>query len=141
MTNKRKRPQPEVDVVTPKIEAMLDRFTDEEIATGVVARPPGTPAPGPTYDAVTLQERLANALLETSLGRLLRAARSTADLSLDDVAQRLQVSRARVHQLEQEGANLQLDTLARLAGALGYDVRISFIARDDDVPSLDAPLK
>lgn len=137
----KKKPAPEVDEASPELEALLAEFREEEVATGVVARPTEAAVRTRTYDASELQQRFMDALLEESLARLLRSARSTADLSLADVAERLRVSRSWVQQLEREGANLQIDTLNRLANALGYDVHVSFIARSEDKPTLSAPLR
>lgn len=141
MSAKDKKHAPEVDEASPELDALLAEFTEEEIETGVVALAPEAPVPMQPHDASDLQKRFANAMLEASLSRLLRSARSNAHLSLTDVAERLGVSRSWVHQLEKEGANLQIDTLNRLADALGYDVQVSFIARSDDEPTLSTPLR
>ena len=140
MSAKKKRSAPEVDQVTPELEALLGQFSDEEIESGVVARPAGSSEPRYRSDPADLQKRLSSALCEESLARLLRSARATAHFSLADVASRLSVSRGWIHQLEQEGANLQLGTLHRLADALGYDVQVSFVSREEDKPTLTAPL-
>jgi ribosome-binding protein aMBF1 (putative translation factor) len=118
---------------------MLEHFTREEVQSGVVERPGGEPAPGRSFDEV--RDALAEALLQDSLAALLKSARASAQLSLADVAERLSVSRGWIHQLEQDGANLQIATLARLADALGYDVRVTFVARDEGRSPLSAPLR
>ena len=135
----RKRPAPEVEHVTPELETLIAQFTDDEIATGVVQRT-GTPAGRPQrHTAKSLLGRLTDAILERSLAQLLRSARATAGLTLAEAAGHLGVTRSRVHQLEQEGANLELHTLQRYANALGYDLQIVFVPRGHDTPTLRAP--
>lgn len=121
------------------VASMLEKFSPEEVQSGVVERPGGEPAPGRSFDQV--RDAFAEALLQESLAALLRSARASAQLSLADVAERLSVSRGWIHQLEQDGANLQIATLARLADALGYDVRVTFVARDEGRSPLSAPLR
>jgi DNA-binding XRE family transcriptional regulator len=133
------RPAPRVDQVTPELEALLAQFSDEEIASGIIARGT-TSTPTERHTPEALLEHLDDALLQRSLAELLRSARTTADFSLADMAERLGVSRSRVHQLEQEGANLELQTLLRCASALGYDMRVVFVPREHDKPALTAPV-
>ncbi|MDZ7801831.1 MAG: helix-turn-helix transcriptional regulator [Trueperaceae bacterium] len=140
MSAKRKKPAPDVDEVTPELKDLIAHFSEEEVETGVVVRSTDAPASTRRYDAYDVQRRFEAARAERSLSRLLRSARSTAGLSLADVAERLGVSRSWIQQVEKEGANLQIDTLRRVADALGYDVHVSFVARDEDEPSLTAPL-
>ena len=137
--NTKKRTTPHVDQVTPELEALLAQFSDEEIATGVIA-PASTPTPTERHTPDTLLAHLGDALVERSLAQLLHSARTAASFSLADMAERLGVSRSRVHQLEQEGANLELQTLGRCASALGYDVQVVFVPREHDKPTLTAPV-
>ncbi|MBA2665717.1 MAG: helix-turn-helix transcriptional regulator [Trueperaceae bacterium] len=136
----KKRPVPEVDQVTPELKALLAQFADDEIATGVIARGGIAATAAESHTAAALQDCLADAILEQSLAQLLRSARTTAELSLADMAERLGVTRGRVHQLEQEGANLELRTLQRCASALGYDMRVMFVPREADKPVLSVPI-
>ena len=131
-------PTPEVDHVTPELENLLAQFTDDEIETGVMAR--ATPAaPNERHTPTTLVDLLGKVLLEQSLAQLLYSARETAGLSLAHTAKRSGLTRSRVQELEQEGADLDLDTLQRYANALGYDLQIVFIPRGGDAPTLRAP--
>lgn len=127
------------DAMDDPIGSMLKQFTPEELRSGIVERAEREPVSSLSFDEV--REAFAEALLQDSLAALLQSARGSAQLSLADVAERLNVSRGRIHQLEQDGANLQIATLARLADALGYDVRVTFIARDEGRPPLSAPLR
>lgn len=138
MKQDRNEPAPDQDPTAEGIASMLERFTSDEVQSGVIERVGGECASGQTLDEV--REALVDALLQDSLSALLQSARASAHLSLADVAERLRVSRSWIHQLEQDGANLQLATLARLADALGYDVSVTFVARDGERPPLSAPL-
>jgi len=124
--------------MTEEVATLRERFTADEIASGVVKRSESAGPIGRSFDE--FQGALADALLQDSLSTVLQSARSAAHLSLADVAKRLSVSRGWIHQLERDGANLQIATLARLADALGYDVRVTFVARDEERPALSAPL-
>jgi DNA-binding XRE family transcriptional regulator len=129
---------PEVDEMTPEIEALLAQFTDEEVKTGIIAGP-GYPE-ALRHTPESFAKLLESAIIEPSLDRLLKDARDAARMSLREMAEALCVSRARAHQLEQAGANLQLETLQRAAEALGYDVQVTFIPRDEDKAALTAPV-
>ncbi len=121
-----------------EVASLLERFTADEVESGIVQRSGIERLAG--RSCVEFQESFADALLQDSLSTLLQSARSGAHLSLADVAERVGASRSWIHQLERDGANLQIATLARLADALGYDVRVTFVARDEERPSLSAPL-
>ena len=138
--DEQERSAPEVDEVTPELEVLLAQFSKEELESGVVTGTGGAAVLGRADDASAVKRRFVAALAERSVARLLRSARSKAGLSLADVAQRLRVSRSWVQQVERDGANLQLDTLRRVADALGYDVHVSLVARGEDEASLTAPL-
>jgi transcriptional regulator with XRE-family HTH domain len=72
------------------------------------------------------------------LGGLLRHARRERGLTVQDVAERAGVTPSRISQVERaevEGA-LQLDTLARFAGALGYRLRYELIPEGERLPML-----
>ncbi len=122
-----------------EVASLLERFTADEVESGIVQRSGSERLAGRSF--AEFQESFAHALLQDSLSTLLQSARSGAHLSLADVAERVGASRSWIHQLERDGANLQIATLARLADALGYDVRVTFVARDEERPSLSAPLR
>lgn len=130
---------PDPGEMAEAVASLLERFTADEVESGIVERSGSERAPGSSFDE--FQESFADALLQDSLATLLQSARAAAHLSLADVAARLSVSRSWIHQLERDGANLQIATLARLADALGYDVRVTFVARDEERPPLSAPLR
>ena len=130
---------PDPGETTEEVASLLERFTADEVESGIVERSGSERGPASSFDE--FRQSFADALLQDSLSTLLQSARSTAHLSLADVAERLDVSRSWIHQLERDGANLQIATLARLADALGYDVRVTFVARDEERPPLSAPLR
>lgn len=134
--------RPEVDEVTPRIRELLERFSPEQIETGIVQRREhgDTGGEATLYDQERLEGELRSALLERSLGRLLRSARAASGLSLAEVGECLGVSRGRVHQVEQEGVNIEIGTLRRVADALGYDVQVTLVPRDRERTPLVAPL-
>jgi DNA-binding XRE family transcriptional regulator len=124
-----------------EIGPLVETFGRSEVESGIVSRQRGRALDrsGPTPDDI--MGRLAEALVEASLARLLRTARDRAGLTLSELAERLGVSRGRVHQLERDGANLELGTVGRLAAALCYEARIAFLPREANVdPALIAPL-
>jgi transcriptional regulator with XRE-family HTH domain len=60
---------------------------------------------------------------------LLLEAQVKRGLTLENVAKVLQVSKARVSQLEQANANLELKTLTRYAAALDLEVHLELRPR------------
>jgi len=136
---KARRAKPEVDQVTPELAALLDEFTDDEIASGVVMAPKEA-LEGAPVSIEGMEAAYERAVLTESLSRLLRLARNSQELSLAELGRLLHVSKARVHQLEEEGANLEVSTLCRYADALGYDVLLTFKERDDG-KTITAPVR
>lgn len=120
---------------------LLEAFSRSEVASGMVSGQRGRLLDGSGQTPDDIMGRLTEALVEASLARLLRTARDRAGLTLAELAERLHVSRGRVHQLERDGANLELGTVGRVASALGYEARIAFVPRDSTVDTtLIAPV-
>lgn len=148
MTRKREaRPRPDrTPEVTARasgsdvaLDTLLESFSQSEVESGIVSAGRGREGAGLTADGVV--DRLADALVEVSVARLLRTARDRAGLTLAELAERLHISRGRVHQLERDGANLEIGTVGRVASALGYEARIAFVPRDASAGSaLIAPV-
>lgn len=114
---------PETPVtLTPELQALLLQIPGEEIATGVMQRP--VDSQGNTGQSWTPADIEQTVRLET-VPQMIKKLRTQQDLTLADVADKLGVSRGRAGQLEMEGANLQLATLAKLAHALGYQVQVT----------------
>lgn len=111
-----------------KLNALLAKFSAEEIATGEIR---GTP-PNGLLEVSTPQEiqaRVEQAMIAKNIGAMLKEARVKRGLTLENVAQVLNVSKARVSQLEQASANLELKTLTRYAAALDLEVHLELRPR------------
>ncbi len=111
-----------------KLAALLAEFSAEEIATGEIK---GTPPKG-LLEVSTPQEiraRVEQITIGKQIGAMLKEARVKRGLTLDNVAKVLQVSKARVSQLEQAHANLELKTLTRYAAALDLEVHLELRPR------------
>lgn len=122
-------PETEVEL-TPDMLEFLAGFTPEEIETGVVSN--GRPSTLGSHTFEDLKDAYRSALVEHTVGGMLRTAREEQEHSLRDTAEALGVSRSRAHQLEQPGANLRIDTLQRYADAYGYSVQVALIPRTSD---------
>jgi ribosome-binding protein aMBF1 (putative translation factor) len=111
-----------------KLDALLAQFSPEEIATGEIT---GKPPKG-LLEVSTPQDiraRVEQIMIGKQIGAMLRDARVKRGLTLENVASVLQVSKARVSQLEQANANLELKTLARYAAALDLEVHLELRPR------------
>lgn len=127
--NKSNRKIPETPVeITEEMKELLAGFSEEEIETGVVKT--GRSPAGGSHTIQDLKDAFQSALLEETIGGMLRAVREQHDHSLGDTAQSLGISRARVHQLEHPEANLRIDTLQRFACAYGYKVQVTLVPKD-----------
>lgn len=76
-----------------------------------------------------IQGILEDELTTQSVGELISQARKKNGVTPEQVGQILGVGKSRISQLEKQGANLELQTLARVAHALNYDVKIVFVPR------------
>lgn len=97
--------------------ALLEELGEGEVVTGA------TPVAGPGYSAEELLEELEEAVVADSVGELLWKAREETGRSLREAGEIVGVSHARVRELE-HSSNMEVATLARVARALGYRVRI-----------------
>lgn len=117
----------------PEVEEMLNSLTDEEIETGIIKNRGSLPVddtPGTTFEE--FKAMLEDALLTKSVGEAIEKARKDKNLTLEEVGQRVGVSRARISQLE-KAENIELSTLVRVASAMGYKVQIALQAEDGKV--------
>jgi ribosome-binding protein aMBF1 (putative translation factor) len=76
------------------------------------------------------KNRWEKALLAESVGDVLAKARTESGLSLSQAAQKTKLSRGRMAQLENDNANLEIQTIVKQAQALGYKVRLSLEPED-----------
>jgi DNA-binding XRE family transcriptional regulator len=91
------------------------KFGSKQLKTGILQ-----------HSAIALESipELYPAQLET-VPELLALARSQANLTLAQVAERLGVTRAAVHHRERLGANIEVATLLEQAQVMGYEVSIT----------------
>jgi ribosome-binding protein aMBF1 (putative translation factor) len=80
-----------------------------------------------------LKQDLSDALLAESIGDLLREARSRRGMTGTELASKLGTSKVRVSQLEHAELNIELATLARVAGVLGYELQVAFVAGSERI--------
>ncbi len=117
----------------PEVEEMLNSLTDEEIETGIIKSRGSIPVddtPGTTFEE--FKAMLEDALLTKSVGEAIERARKDKNLTLEEVGQRVGVSRMRISQLE-KAENIALSTLVRVASAMGYKVQIALQSEDGKV--------
>ncbi len=74
--------------------------------------------------------RWQNALVAESVGDVLAKARTESGLSLTQAATKTNLTRGRMAQLENDKANLEIQTIVKQAQALGYKVRLSLEPED-----------
>ena len=90
------------------------KFGAKQLKTGILHHA-STASDAPELQPATLE----------SVPELLASARTQANLSLAEVAERLGVTRAAVHHRERNGANIEVATLLEQAQAMGYEVSIT----------------
>jgi DNA-binding XRE family transcriptional regulator len=97
------------------LSKLEQKFGSKQLKTGILQ-----------HSAIALERipELHPAQLET-VPELLALARSQADLTLAQVAERLGVTRAAVHHRERLGANIEVATLLEQAQVMGYEVSIT----------------
>jgi len=100
-----------------ELMTLLEQLGEGEVMTHV------PPVEGEGYTADELAEELEEAVVADSVGELLLKAREETGRSLRQAGAAIGVSHARVREME-HSSNIELATLARVAEALGYRVRI-----------------
>ncbi len=84
-----------------------------------------------------IQATLEDEFIAQSVSELLTQARKQRGFTLEQIGRVLDVGKGRMSQIEKEGANLELQTLARVAKALDYDVKVTFVSRRSDQSSIE----
>lgn len=64
------------------------------------------------------------------IGAMLKAARHAAGLSQEVLAAKAKMTRSSYIRIEQGKTNVTIDSLLRIAGALGFDVTVSLTKRN-----------
>lgn len=84
-----------------------------------------------------IQATLESDLITQSVSQLITHARKKRGLTLEQIGQIMNVGKGRMSQIEKAGANLELQTLARVAQALEYDLKVSFVSRQNNLEILE----
>jgi DNA-binding Xre family transcriptional regulator len=104
-----------------------------EQATRIIGRLPNEKRAELSKAADLAEEELAGRIKKASPGRIalakLKLARMREGLSLGDIADKTGMDRGNLSKLENSVENVELNTLARVADALGYDVVVEFKKR------------
>jgi DNA-binding phage protein len=119
---------------TPKLNALLNRLTEEEIETGM-SNSRGKGIDENKFPEMSLEEikaMMEEAVIVKHVTEALEQARKEKNLTLEEVGQRVGVSRARIKQLE-TSENIEVSTLVRVASAMGYKVQIALTSEDGKV--------
>ena len=108
--------------------AARDRFMRpmNPAAGGLVGKVPE----GDGWTGEQLQAAFEEALFERRMGDALHTARETRGITGVELARRTGVSPMRISQLERVGGNVEVQTLSRVADALGYDVTVTLTPRE-----------
>lgn len=109
----------------------------EDVGDEPIVRGPKVAGEGYTPERIT--DELTEAIVALTVGGLLSEARRASNLSLRDVAQAAGVSRARVHELE-SSENVETASILRIAGAMGYHVRLTLVPDREGLKPLSADL-
>ncbi len=84
-----------------------------------------------------IKATLEDELIAISVGQLITQARKKRGLTLEQIGRVLNLGKARMSQIEKAGANLELHTLARVAQALEYDLKVSFVPKETNLEILE----
>jgi DNA-binding XRE family transcriptional regulator len=114
----------------PEMEELLNLLTDEEIETGIMKPRFESKGKGTGFDE--FKAMLEEAIVVKHVTEALEQARKEKNLTLEEVGQRIGVSRARIKQLE-TSENIEVSTLVRVASAMGYKVQIALTSEDEKV--------
>ena len=84
----------------------------------------------PDLTAGETEMHLHDTLISETVGKMFSLARKERKLSVRELAKKVSVSHPRVVAVENAGDKLEIQTLARFAQALNYDLEISLVPRD-----------
>lgn len=91
---------------------------------------PKHPVEIPNEDPADLLERVERGYMELKIGALLEDARKTRDIGKRELARSLGTTHGRISTLE-KAQNLELKSITEVAGALGFDVQVTLVSRED----------
>lgn len=84
----------------------------------------------PDSDPTHLLETVEQAHIEIQIGTLLETARKTRDIGKRELARSLGTTHGRISTLE-KAKNLELKSITDVAYALGFDVQITLVSRNN----------
>jgi hypothetical protein len=84
----------------------------------------------PDEDPRELLELVEQGYMESKIGALLEDARKTRDIGKRELARSLGTTHGRISALE-KAVNLELKSITEVADALGFDVQVTLISRED----------
>ena len=88
--------------------------------------------PDKHWSGQDIRKVLLQALVTETLGDMMQQARQARKVTGETLGKRIGVSKARIAQLEGlEGGQVELQTLAQYAHALGYKVNINFVPENE----------
>jgi hypothetical protein len=91
---------------------------------------PKIPVEIPESDPADLLELVEQGYMELKIGALLEDARKTRDIGKRELARSLGTTHGRISTLE-KAQNLELKSITEVAGALGFDVQVTLVSRND----------
>lgn len=107
-----------------------ERLSKLDNPKGVIYRQKGKKPSGKAENIRGFETRFQEALIADSVGGVLAKARTEQGLSLSQLAEKANLSRGRMAQLEQAENNLEIQTIVKQAQVLGYKVRLSLEPED-----------
>lgn len=116
-----------------KVQGTLSQEASEMLAMPKDTLVGKADMPERAWSGQDTREALLESLVSDTLGNMLQQARQGRKVTGETLGKRMGVSKARIAQLEGlEGGQVELQTLAQYAHALGYQINISFVSEDSD---------
>lgn len=119
------------------MQALLSQLSPEEIESGIIHRTSDRPVEDGTS---WTPEEIRELVQVETIPLLVKKMRQSQSMTLAQVAEKVGVSRGRVGQLEMEGANLEVATLAKLAHAMGYTLQVQLVPENGEGEVFSATL-
>jgi ribosome-binding protein aMBF1 (putative translation factor) len=109
-----------------ELETLMAQLTPEEQSGAMLAVkvPKGTLKKLKTCAPKEILAEVQNAIVTQAIHEALTEARRQAGLKAKDIAKTMEISAARVAQIESKASNLTLETLIQYANAADYGVEI-----------------
>lgn len=124
-------------------ELPSDRFMELLELVGDDSRHVVTPRDQGTSEEWTptqIEDAVNEMVLAKSVGDLLAEARKQSGMTMNEVAEKMSVTKGRVNQLEHPEASLEVATVARMAQAMGYKLTLTLDPKTPDKHPLKVEL-